>query len=424
MIIFLYLRINSICFLFYLFLLLFLSFYKFLFNSTNSLITMNLSFFPSYNQQCLKESQKVSVIERKSSRVGQSGKNMVTETAAQSSISNSATNITNRSGVVAGRSGPVTSGGGGSTSSTTNSFFRLFTSSSSKKIIPFAFSSSNHSNNSPSFNQSQSIPYSVTQSTLIHTCSPSGGGSSSSTSSSSSTHTITARSDIIGLSGHYPKRMNGSDQLIKPNKSCLLDSATNNTAGTMTSFTDNHLGLSSNSSSSDSAMPANEVLFRKYFTFYDLMSSTNLNRLFKIPDSSSGTINSTNSSTSSISTSSLSVSSTSGVMSMESNNSTYHHQHLITNSQSGTTVTTFESSTMSSTSSYSSCTSSMFSASHSTLPSASAMSQQYQQQYYLKTNTLPTSVTSNVTNHTNSINGMLDGIGNELLASSLNFLNE
>lgn len=128
-------------------------------------------------------------------------------------------------------------------------------------------------------------------------------------------------------------------------------------------------------------MPANEILFRKYFTFYDLLSSINMHRLFL---DNSG----------------------------HSNLSGQPSSSLLDLNQRGTTPTTngnvgtFESSTLSSTSSYSSCTSSMSSSSNNNTNHINYHS------FHVK-NSFPFPIPNNSFD-----------VGNELLAPSQNFLNE
>lgn len=330
----------------------------------------------SIDLQCLKESQKVSVVERKSSRVSRSLKSSSHGSDASEFGSNN-----NGTGTISS----------GSNLSATSSFFRLFSSSSSKKMVP---------------------TFGISNQQTAGGCS--GSSSSSSASSSSSSHTVTAKSVS------RDKMVNGRKKSMFP--------------------------LKDETGSETIVIPANEILFRKYFTFYDLLSATSLNRLFELTvpsGSSSGngtattnTIQSVNSSTCSImSTSSLSMSSTSGVHSIESsstttNSSTYHQRKNVMNgtssASSGRVATTFESSTLSSTSSYSSCASSM---SSGVCTTGGPMAGTITNPTYFNTSSSIQTNSSNV-NHphltTTAINtGEIPfDIGNDLLSPSPNYMNE
>lgn len=129
-------------------------------------------------------------------------------------------------------------------------------------------------------------------------------------------------------------------------------------------------------------MPANEILFRKYFTFYDLLSSINMHRLF-LDNACSN----------------LSGQPSSSLLDL-------NHRGTTSTTNSNSNVGTFESSTLSSTSSYSSCTSSMSSSSNNNNNNNNYHS------FYVK-NSFPFPIPNNSFD-----------VGNELLAPSQNFLNE
>lgn len=246
-----------------------------------------------------------------------------------------------------GRSLKSTSG------STASSFFKLFTSSSSNSN-----STSNGQGgvggNKPSTNLSSSTLTETKSELIIIDPLKIRSQSATSNNSTGSTHDARLQQRLATMAGS--------------GKSASLDSA-NVTPAAVAAVAAIDLPL----------VPANEILFRKYFTFYDLMSATSYSRLF-VDCSNACTPTSTP------------LTSITDVSAFSANNNG--------------PVTTFESSTMSSTSSYSSCNSSV-----------SKTNYPQQRQTMVTTNTT-------VTPSVDTVTPQPAPIGNDLLAPSPNFLNE
>lgn len=317
--------------------------------------------FISPSIQCLKESQKVSVIERKSSNKNERS-GVIAVKSTQSNSLTTANNSGNNNSI--GSNGGNGGGGG---------FFKLFSSSKTK--------SSQSVSRQNYYNDNSSLPYVNNESNGLSNSIGMLRGDVSSISTNTDSETVMNDATSCGIATMLNDRKQqicNSDRLTI--KSISVDSASS-------VIMNNQI----DSIPIEPSMPSNEILFRKYFTFYDLLSAVNLNRLFL--DSNLSNLNGPSPSL------------------LDLNRGTTPNSNVATSSA-------FESSTLSSTSSYSSCASSMSSASHQIHSSINATS---------VANSFGTLCSSSNNTKSNSpfpLPLAQKEIGNELLAASPNFLNE